>query len=91
MKTHASILSVLIVLAVVSPALAQVKSSRASLDALIDCEGKTPPKWFKDTPLNYPKSLDLSWPMKPPQGWDNQKNVGQFVWDVVNPNPSRFR
>lgn len=29
--------------------------------------------------------------MKPPQGWDNQKNVGQFVWDVVNPNPDRWK
>lgn len=72
-------------------ATTQAEGTRAELDKLIDREGKTPPAWFKETPLNYPKSLDLSWPMKPPPGWDNQKNVGQFVWDVVNPNPSRWR
>ena len=81
---------VYLVLIVIS-VTAQAEGTRAELDALINREGKTPPPWFKDTPLNYPKSLDLSWPMKPPQGWDNQKNVGQFVWDVVNPNPGRWR
>jgi len=65
--------------------------TRAQLDALIDGEGKTPPKWFKDTPLNYPQSLDLTWPERPEGGWNNQKNVGQFVWDVINPNPNRWR
>ena len=63
--------------------------SRAELDATIDRMGKTPPDWFKVTPLNYPPSLDLSWPMQAQGPWNNQKNVGQFVWDVVNPNPSR--
>ncbi len=91
MKIRFPILLSLILVALVVTATAQIKSSRAELDTLINREGKTPPPWFKDTPLNYPKSLDLTWPMKPPQGWDNQKNVGQFVWDVVNPNPSRWR
>jgi len=36
--------------------------------------------------------LDLSWPLKPAdEGWDNQKNVGQYIWDIVNPNPSHWR
>lgn len=70
---------------------AHAEGTRAELDTLIDRVGKSPPDWFKETSLNYPKSLDLTWPMKPPPGWDNQKNVGQFVWDVVNPNPSRWR
>lgn len=69
----------------------RAEGTRAELDALIEKVGKTPPEWFKTTPLNYPKTLDLDWPMKPPPGWDNQKNVGQYVWDVVNPNPSRWR
>lgn len=91
MKRRLSIPLLLSLLTLVGNATAQVKPSRSELDALIDREGRTPPAWFKDTPLNYPKSLDLSWPMNPPQGWDNQKNVGQFVWDVVNPNPGRWR
>ncbi len=92
MKLRIPILLSLILLALVVPATAQVKSSRAELDALIDREGKTPPPWFKDTPLNYPKTLDLAWPEGPPVGgWNNQKNVGQFMWDVINPNPNRWR
>lgn len=66
--------------------------SRAELDAMIDRLGKTPPDWFKSTQLNPPKSLDMSWPMGPPQGgWNSQKNVGQYLWDVINPNPGRWK
>ena len=66
--------------------------TRAELDALIARVGKTPPDWFKSTPLNPPQTLDLSWPMQPPQGgWNNQKNVGQYLWDVINPNPGRWK
>jgi uncharacterized protein with FMN-binding domain len=66
--------------------------TRAQLDALIDEVGRTPPDWFEETKLNYPASLDLDWPIgAPPGGWNNQKNVGQFIWDVINPNPNRWR
>lgn len=65
--------------------------SRAELDVLVDKLGKTPPDWFGTTKLNYPQTLDLSWPEKPEGGWNNQRNVGQFIWDVINPNPSRWR
>jgi uncharacterized protein with FMN-binding domain len=41
--------------------------------------------------LNYPKTLDLKWPQPTPKGWNNRKNVGQFIWDVINPNPQRWR
>lgn len=65
--------------------------SRAEIDAEIAKVGKTPPDWFDSTPLNYPKTLDFNWPQPPQGGWNNQKNIGQFVWDVVNPNPTRWR
>jgi uncharacterized protein with FMN-binding domain len=65
--------------------------SRAEVMAMIDAAGKTFPDWFESTPLNYPKSLDLSWPAKPPGGWNNQLNVGQYNWDVINPNPGKWR
>ncbi|WP_425618366.1 FMN-binding protein [Anatilimnocola sp. NA78] len=66
--------------------------SRAELDALIEREGRTPPDWFDATPLNYPKTLDLTWEHPPPGGgWNNQKNVGQYNWDIINPNPSRWK
>ncbi len=61
------------------------------IDALIEKLGRTPPAWYAATPLEYPKTLDLSWPERPqPPKWENQKNVGQYVWDIINPNPSRW-
>lgn len=65
--------------------------SRAELDALIDRVGRTPPDWYEETQLNYPDTLDLSWPEPAPGGWNNQKNMGQFIWDIINPNPGRWR
>jgi uncharacterized protein with FMN-binding domain len=65
--------------------------SPAEVDALIERMGRQTPDWYDATPLNYPKTLDLSWPAKPPGGWNNQKNMGQYIWDVINPNPGRWR
>ena len=66
--------------------------TRAQVDALINEMGRKAPDWYEATPLNYPQSLDLSWPDGPPAGgWNNQKNVGQFVWDIINPNPGKWR
>src|SRR5262245_31937156 len=48
--------------------------SREEVLALIDRVGRTPPEWFDETPLEYPESLDLSWPAKPEGPWNNQKN-----------------
>jgi uncharacterized protein with FMN-binding domain len=100
---HIHLLMTLVCLAVVMTAAAQTgdakkskptakaAGSRPELDALIDKLGKTPPDWFQATKVNYPPTLDLTWPEKPDGGWNNQKNVGQFVWDVINPNPGRWR
>jgi uncharacterized protein with FMN-binding domain len=66
--------------------------SRSELDALIDRVGKTKPDWYDSTELKYPPTLDLDWPEPPPEkGWNNQKNVGQYMWDIVHPNPSRWK
>ena len=65
--------------------------SRAEVESLIEEVGRKPPEWFESTPLDYPKSLDLAWPEPAPGGWNNQANVGQYVWDIINPNPSRWR
>lgn len=58
--------------------------------AHIEKVGPTEPQGFKSARTNYPKTLDLSWPEQPGQGWNNQKNVGQFIWDIINPNSSRW-
>ncbi len=52
--------------------------SRAEVEALIKKIGSTPPDWFQSTPLNYPKTLDLSW-RDNPGPWDPSRNVGQFI------------
>lgn len=64
--------------------------SAAAIKALIEEAGREPAAWFEEAKLDYPETLDLTWPEKPEGGWNNQKNVGQYLWDVVNPNPGRW-
>lgn len=66
------------------------EKSKQEVDALIEKLGRTPPDWYAKTPLDYPKTLDLSWPERPQPPWNAQKNVGQYVWDIINPNPARW-
>ncbi len=73
------------------PSPTGARRSPAAVDALITRAGQSPPEWFDTVALNYPKSLDLNWPQPPPKGWNNQKNVGQYVWDIINRNPSKWR
>ena len=55
-------------------------------------EGSQTPTWYAATQVEHPKSLDLSWPIKPPkEGWNSQRNVGQYLWDVIYPNPGRWQ
>jgi len=63
--------------------------SKAEVEALINA-AKVEPDWLADTQLNLPKSLDMAWPEKPPGGWNNQVNIGQYIWDVTNPNEKRW-
>lgn len=73
------------------PAPLGVQRTSAQIENLIDRLGHTPPDWFDSVPLDYPRTLDLSWPQPPPGPWDAQKNVGQYVWDVINPNPGKWQ
>jgi uncharacterized protein with FMN-binding domain len=65
--------------------------SRAEIERLIEEMGRTPPDWWDATPLDYPKTLDLSWPEKAEGNWNAQKNVGQYLWDIIQPNPNKWR
>src|SRR5262245_34312859 len=57
---------------------------------LVKREGATPPAWFASTALRHPPTLDLTWAEhKGP--WDPNKNLGQFIWSVVNENETRWR
>jgi uncharacterized protein with FMN-binding domain len=68
-----------------------VTRSRAEIESLIAKVGKTPPDWWGSVPLTYPPTLDLDWPMRADGPWDARKNVGQYLWDVINPNPGRWQ
>ncbi|MFV1967175.1 MAG: FMN-binding protein, partial [Pirellulaceae bacterium] len=69
----------------------RVVRSRTEVERLINNVGKSFPDWYDSTPLDFPKTLDLSWPEPPPKkGWRNQVNVGQYLWDIINPNPGRW-
>ncbi len=69
----------------------RVARSRADVQELIKQAGATPPDWFEATPLEYPPTLDLSWPERPQGPWDPAKNVGQYLWSTINENPSRWK
>lgn len=74
-----------------APSSASMRTKAQVLD-LINTVGPTPPDWFDAAPLDYPKTLELDWPLQPQdKGWNNQKNVGQYKWDVINPNPGRWQ
>lgn len=64
----------------------------ATIEALIQKAGATPPDWWNTVPLDYPATLDLSWPVpKPKSPWDPSRNVGQYIWSVINENPGKWR
>jgi len=73
------------------PVARRIERTREEVRALIDQVGRTPPDWFDSTPLNYPSTLDLLWPNPGKKEWNSRKFVGQYIWDVVNPNSSRWR
>jgi len=61
------------------------------VEALIQKVGGGTPDWWDSVELNHPKTLDMDWPLKPGEQWNNQKNVGQYIWDIINPNPNRWK
>jgi uncharacterized protein with FMN-binding domain len=69
---------------------AKVAPTPAEIQQTIDRVGSTEPDWLDRTRLNYPDTLDLSWPADPPKPWNPQKNMGQYIWDVINPNTGRW-
>ncbi|MFT5093288.1 MAG: hypothetical protein ACI93T_002114 [Porticoccaceae bacterium] len=69
----------------------RVERTSEEILAEIDRQGKVQPDWYESTPLNYPKTLDLAWPHPPSKGWNSNKNIGQFIWDRINPNANKWR
>lgn len=69
----------------------RLERTEEEVQAVIDSIGPTAPAWLASVHLNYPRTLDLSWPDPPNKVWQNQRYPGQYVWDVINPNPNRWR
>lgn len=66
--------------------------SKAEVEALIEEVGRQQPDWYESTQLRYPQTLEMNWPKpKSGEGWNNQKQIGQYLWDIINTNPSRWR
>jgi len=65
--------------------------TRAEVEALIKNQGATSPQWWDSVELTYPETLDMSWPFRAEGPWNARKNVGQYIWDVINPNPGRWK
>ena len=64
--------------------------TRDEIEKLIEEAGKTQPDWWDKTPLNFPSTLDLTW--KPStSGWQPQKNMGAYLWDIIDPNPAKWK
>jgi len=71
---------------------AKAKSrTKAEVDALIQKAGTTPPDWWDSVQLDYPQTLDMTWPKQVKGPWDPQRNIGQYIWSTINENPSRWR
>ena len=64
--------------------------TKAEVEALIGKVGRTAPDWYASTPLNYPKTLDLSWP-KPSGPWNTRKHISHYMFSVINENPRRWK
>ena len=73
------------------PAALGIQRTEAQIERLIERLGREPPDWFDSVQVDYPRTLDLSWPQPPPPPWDSRKNVGQYIWDVINPNPGKWK
>lgn len=73
-----------------APATARVARSRQEVLELIEKEGSSHPAWWDEVRLEYPTTLDLTWP-KPTGPWNTRKNVGQYLWSIVNENPHRWK
>jgi uncharacterized protein with FMN-binding domain len=69
----------------------RVERTRVEVEALMDAKGSKPPDWWYDAKLTYPETLDMNWPLKVEGDWNNQVNVGQYLWDVINPNPGKWQ
>jgi uncharacterized protein with FMN-binding domain len=68
-----------------------VPSTPEDVQAMIGKLGRSTPDWWGTVELKYPRTLDLNWSLPRRGVWNNQRYVSHYVWDVINPNPSKWR
>ena len=93
---HSLVAFALVLLVSAQPAgrskTARVKRTSREVESLIRRVGPTKPDWWDDVKLDYPKTLDLSWP-RPKKGapWNQNKNPGQYMISVIYRQPKKWR
>ena len=68
-----------------------IERSPKEIQAIIDQLGRTPPDWFEQTILDFPATLDLTWPDEKPPTWNYTRHIEHYIWDIINSNPARYR
>ncbi|MCS1412065.1 MAG: hypothetical protein M2R45_05268 [Verrucomicrobia subdivision 3 bacterium] len=68
-----------------------IQRTPEEMNALIAQQGRTPPRWFRETTLDFPNTLDLSWPDTKPPTWNYTRHVEHYIWDIINSNHVRYR
>lgn len=64
--------------------------SKQQILQTIATTGASAPSWLASTRLNYPKTLDLSWP-NPSGPWNARKHIAHYIYSNVVANQGRWR
>ena len=68
-----------------------LQRTEEAIRQLISENGNTMPEWFEATPLEYPDTLDLTWPDTDTPIWNYQRHIDHYLWDIIDTNASRYR
>lgn len=72
----------------VTPALSQ---EIARINAIIEKDGREAPPWWNSVTLNFPATLDLSWPNQRPTRMSPETNVAHYFIRIINPHHERHK
>ncbi len=67
-----------------------IQRTPKQIRTLINQQGRVAPPWFQNASLDFPETLDLSWPDTKPPTWNYTRNVEHYIWDIINSNRSRY-
>jgi len=68
-----------------------LQRTEEAIRELIRESGAAMPDWFESTPLDYPDTLDLTWPDTDTPIWNYQRHIDHYLWDIIDTNASRYR